>query len=214
MPPPLINLYTAEIQMRGIAAAAGGNAINIDNVFHFQRDGVVNPLNKANVESAFDTAIGVPIIAALNVRYTQSFNTVRMLENVTDPIYQFSRSGVGAITADSLPAECNAFMNFRTVYRGKSYRGNKKFGPMSESDTTTTSDVFNAGCLTRLGTIATALLAGFTDADGNIWTFGVLSRSFSQLIVNPATVEWNRCTSIQVRKNVGEMRKRKTKSVY
>jgi len=214
MPPPLIDLWTAEVQMRGIAAAAGGDAINIDNVFHFQRDGVVNVLNKANVESAFNTSIAVPILAALNIRYGQTFNTVRMLENATDIITQVSRAGAGAITADSMPCECNAFINFRTKYRGKFYRGNKKFAPMSESDSTTTSDVFNAGCLTRLTAIATALLAGFTDSDGNVWKFGILSRSFSQLTVNPCTVEWNEALSAQVRHNPGEMKKRKTRSVY
>lgn len=214
MPPPVVALYTAEITMRGIAAAAGGNAVNIDNVFHFQRSNTTNPLSKANVEAAFDTAIAAPIIAALNVRYTQSFNTVRMLENATDVLYQNARAGAGAITGDSMPSENSAYLNVRTQYRGRNYRGSKKLGPMSESDSTTTSDVWNAGALTRLGAIASALLAGFTDSDGNVWTFGILSRALSVLTVNPTTVEWSPAISIQVRKSIGAMRRRKIKSVY
>ena len=69
-----------------------------------------------------------------------------------------------------------------------------------------------AACI--LGAIATALLAGFTDSDGNVWKMVIVSRSHSQLTVNPCTVEANWVISAQVRHNPGAMKRRKTRSVY
>jgi len=214
MPPAPVVFFTAEIVMKGAAAAAGGSSVPINNVYHFQRRSSANPLSAVNVEAAFDAAIAAPVLAFLNARYGQTTTDVRFLESTSSPVTTVARTGVGAIPNDSMASECVAYLNVRTQYRGKSYKGNKKYGPLSETDSTTTSDVLNAGAITRLGAIATALLAGFTDSDGNVWDYGILSRSFSVLDANPVTIEWNKATLIQARHSIGGMDKRKIKSVY
>jgi hypothetical protein len=119
---------------------------------------------------------------------------------------------VGAITGDRLQTFAAAFLLMRTGLRGRQFRGSKHFGPMSESDIG--DDVFNAGCLARLATIATAMLATLTDTTGNQWKLTVLSRTLSQLQFNPTTVVTNDVTQILVRESVGTMRGRKVESVY
>ena len=86
---------------------------------------------------------------------------------------------------------------------------------MSESDTTGgTDDIWNAGALGRLGTIAAAILAGFTDANGNIWKPIVVSQKKSQLRNNPTTVTFADINQVLVNKRVGSMRHRRVTSVY
>jgi len=215
MPIPANQITQAEITAFGVAAAGGSNNRNFEFVFQFRRTSNVNPVNKANIESAFQTAIMIPVTNALNVRYGQTFNTVRYLNDALDAPVPVTRSVGGARFGDGMPMHNSAFLLARTGLRGRSYRGGKHFGPLSESDTTaSTEDLFNAASLTLWGLIATAWLAGFTDSDGNVWVPCILSRVLSQLQSNPTRVVTNDITQILVNKRVGRMRSREVKSVY
>jgi hypothetical protein len=119
---------------------------------------------------------------------------------------------VGAITGDRLQTFAAAYLLLRTGLRGRSYRGSKHFGPMSESDIG--DDVWNAGALTRLDTIATAMTTTLTDSTGNQWKLVILSRNLSQLETNPTVVTTNDVTQILRRETIGTMRGRKVESVY
>lgn len=215
MPIPSSSIRHIEIQANGLVSAAGSNAKKSVSVFNFRRTATANPVSKANIESAFQTAIMIPITNALNVRYAQTFNTVRFIDDALDAPSQVTRAVAGAIAGDSLSTICMAFLLFRTGLRGKSYRGAKKLFPFSESDTTgATADLWNAGALGRLAAINTAILAGFTDANGNVWVPEIVSRKLSTLTSNPTTIVANDITSALVNKRIGRMTKREVISVY
>jgi hypothetical protein len=216
MSPPAPPVYrVAEIQMKGIVASAGSSSHASDLVFHFRRTATVNPWIPTAIDTAFQAAIAAAIAAALNNRYTQSMNTIRCVDDAYNAETFVSHAAVGAIAGDSMAMHNSAYMLCKTGFRGGSYRGNKKFFPLSESDSTAaTADLLNAAALVRFGTIATALLAGFTDANGNIFEFGVLSRLTSVLKTNPTTVNWTKVTSIAMNQRIGRVKKREAVSVY
>jgi len=209
-PPVFIEVYT-----RGLVASAGSTTRYSEQVYHFRRSATIGTFDKSHIDTAFQAAIVVPCYAALNVRVTQQFNTVRVLNDALDAPQVFNHAVVGAIAGDSMATSVSAYIKGETGVRGRSYRGSKKLFPMSESDTTVaTDDLWNTGCLTRLGTYAAAWLAGFTDSDGNTWTPVIVSRLLSQLRLNNVLITWNFLTSVAVRKTAGTMRRRKVASVY
>ncbi len=215
MPIPVNQIRVVEIALQGTAAAGGSNNRAVDFIFHYRRTATVLAVPKAGIDAAFQTAIATPIAAALNARFLQSRNTVRFIDDALDQPFPFAHALPGLIAGDSMATSLSAFLLMTTGLRGKSYRGGKHLFPMSESDTTSgTDDVFNAGCLGRLATIANAILAGFTDATGNVWVPSIVSRKLSQLKTNPTTVTGNDCNAVFVNKRVGSMRHRKVKSQY
>jgi hypothetical protein len=215
MPIPATQITQVEIIANGIAAAGGSNNKKFEFVFAFRRTSNVNPLVKANIETAFQTAIMIPVTNALNNRYAQTFNTVRYLNDALDAPVPVARAVAGAIAGDGMPMHNAAYLLARTGLRGRSYKGGKHFGPLSEADTTAgTEDILNAASLILWGLVATAWLAGFTDANGNVWAPCILSRTLSQLTANPTNVVTNDVTQILINKRVGRMRHREVQSVY
>lgn len=210
---PTTTNTVVEIVMKGIAAAAGSTAKNIANTYHFRRGASPLTLVKANIESAFQTAIGANVIALLNARYTQTFTSVRVVNDPLDQAVDFAEAGVGAISGDSMSSLDTAFCKIQTGIKGKLYRGNKKYGPMSESDSTTTSDVFNAGCIARFATLRTAFLAGFTDSDGNVWVPVLYSRKNDLLVTKPI-VACADVTNFLLNKRIGKLSRREVVSAY
>lgn len=215
MPISTIPPSHAEIVLRGLINAGGSTAKNTAFVFHFARASNTPPLNAANVETAFNTAITPSIAAALNLRWAQTQNDVRFPDDATSVVYTHTRTTAGVITGDSMSTVLSAYLLMRTGLRGKHYRGSKHFGPLSESDTTAgADDILNAAAVTRFTAIATAIQAGFTDSDGNVWAPVVLSKSLSQLRTNPTTIVSTFVTQILVNQRIGRMRRREVKSVY
>lgn len=212
MPIPSTDVNVVEITMQGTMASGGSNIVPTAFVFHYLRNSTVPAISKTNVEAEFELGPVVALLAALNNRYTQTFNLVRWLNDATDMPMSFTRSGVGAITGDSLPSDAAIYMLIRTALRGQSYRGSKHFGPASESDSV--DDVLAGAGITNWQAVATAMMAPLVDSDGNTWNLCVVSRVLSQLIVNPTTVVANEATQVLLNKRVGSMKKRKAKSVY
>jgi len=215
MPIPANQIQVAEVVMTGFAAAGGSNNRQDQMVFHFRRTAVVNAVTKAGVDAAFQATIATPIAAALNVRYLQANNSVRWVNDAQDAPTYFAHALAGAVAGDGMTTTQAAFILLRTGLRGRNYRGSKHLFPMSEADTTlATDDIFNAAALARLATVAAAILTGFVDGLLNVWVPCVLSRSLSQLKLNPTTVTTNDVNATAVNKRVGVMRHRKVKSVY
>lgn len=201
--------------MNGQIAAGGSGAKLTDFGFHYQRASGGPAISKANIETAFQAAVAVPVCAALNNRWAQTHNTVRLIDDALDAPYLRTRAVAGGVAGDSMSTIVAAFQLFRTGVRGKSFRGSKHFGPLSESDTTAgSSDVLNAGALTNFGAIATAALAGFTDSDGNVWSLQIVSRVLSQLRINPTLVVSTPVIEIHTNHRIGRMRHREVASVY
>jgi len=216
MPIPLASVKNIECQMQGLVTAGGSNNKNANFVFTFRRTSVINAVNKVNIESAFDSNICATLLAALNNRYTQTFNTVRILDDPQDPLFQASEVGVGGVAGDSMPMDVQCFILARTALRGKRFKGGKKLFPMSEADTTApNTDILNAAAITRLTTFTAAWLGGFTDSDGNVWVPTVYSRISSQPTLLPvANIVATDVTAILINKRLGRNKKHEVKSVY
>lgn len=204
-----------EVVLAGTVAAGGSNNRLPTWKFHFSRPSSTTPVNKASVVTAFQAAIVPNLLACLNHRITNSATLCRILNDATDPYYLATQTGVGAITGDSMPTFCSAYVLVQTGLRGKQYRGSKHFFPLSESDTTSGSDdVLNAASITRFQTFLTSWLAGFTDGGGNVWTPVLFQKSSSQIRTNPTVVNVATITQLQIRASIGRMRRREVKSVY
>jgi hypothetical protein len=218
-PPPTVNyppLPVAIVQVvtNGNCAAAGSNNRKTAIISHWQRLITTPVFTKSAFDTAYQAAIVVPIAAALNARWTQLNNAVRVVNNWLDQPQKFGHAAVGAIGGDSMPTTISAYIELLTGLRYGFNRGSKKLFPFSESDTTSGSDdFFNAACVARLTTIATAFVAGFTDAGGSIWVPVVLSTTYSNLSVNPATLYVAQVVGATVSGRCGSMRHRKVKSL-
>jgi hypothetical protein len=215
MPIPANLITHAEIITRGIITAGGSNTKNTVTVYHYRRTTVVNPLSKPNLDTVFDATVTAAVALALNNRWTQSNNSVRWIDDALDAPAFFNHAAVGAVAGDGMTTIEAAFLLLKTGLRGKSYRGSKHYGPLSEADCTAPNDdIFNAAALARMVAIATALGTALVDASGNTWVLQVVSTKLSQLLVNPTTVVANDVTTIQVNKRVGRLKRREAASVY
>lgn len=204
-----------EVVQQAYAVARGGAVKNFFNIYHFRRTTTVNVLSKAHIESQFQTSIVTPTLAALDVDYTQTATTVRFFENATDPPIAFTETGVGGVAGDRLPDFSAVVIQLKTAVRGKSGRGSKHFGPIAESSTT--GDDLTAGAVTLFAAVGAAIIAGFTDSDGNIWVPGLKAAprpNFpAQYKVNPTTTVWTDITHYVLNKSLGTMRRRKIRTV-
>lgn len=201
-----------EITALAIIQAGGGSSKNVANVYHFRRTGSSLPVVKANVEAAFQTAIGAKVLLALEVDYVMTANTVRFYDDALDPPASFTETGVGAIAAPRDANFVSGTIQLKTGLRGRSGRGSKHYSPFADADIV--GDVLTAGAQTRLNAILTAILAGFTDSDGNVWVCQIRStRPPAQYRVNPVTVVANDVTSGKINKTLGTMKRRKVKTV-
>lgn len=201
------------IKIAGVMASAGGRAVNTLNVFHYRRSTTANALNKAQVSAIFQTAVVVPLALALNVRFTQVNNTVRIVNDAQDQEVAFGNAAVGAIASDSYDSRSAVYMGYQTGIRGKRFRGSKHFAPLSEVDTT--GDILTGAGLARWQTVQAACAASFTDAGGNTWIPVVLQGPpLSQLRTNPTTVQTADVTTVTLNKAIGSMKRRRAGSVY
>jgi len=215
MPIPLNQVTTAEIVLRGTIASGGSGAVTTNFVFHYRRTAVaVNP-TKTALNTAFQAGPVVPLAAALNVGWSASINDVRWVNDAQDQYVSFANPAVGAIAGDRLSTVASVYLLFRTGLRGRAFRGSKHLGPFSESDVTAANeDLLNAAAQGRVGAINAALATPLVDATGNTWNFTLLSRSLSQLTLNPTTVTVNDITQFLFNKRVGTMRRRQAPSSY
>lgn len=209
-------LQYCEIVTQATAVARGGGVKNFFNVFHFRRTSTANVLVKANILAAFATAIEAKMLLALNVDYTQTQTTIRFFENPDDAVVAASRAGVGAIANDRLPDFNAAVIQLKSGKRGKSGRGSKHFGPVSEDDTI--GDDLTAGANTRFTAIGTAIIAGFTDSDGNVWVPGIKAAERIGSIARytlplPTVTPWTDILTFTLNKSLGTMKRRKIKTV-
>jgi hypothetical protein len=212
---PSSQVTDIEIQVRGVIASAGSSAKATNFSFHYKRYATVFPVDHVHINTAFQAAVAVKIGLALNHRWTQSLNTVRFVNDALDAPVFVNEAVVGAIAGDSMATHLTVYMLLKTGIKGKSYRGSKHFAPCSEADTTTGGDdILNAAAIITFGNLAAAILAGFTDSDGNVWVPSVLSRFLSQLKTNPTTVVSNQVTAVLVNKRLGRMKRRMVASVY
>jgi len=216
MPIPMNEVLVTEVIMKGIISGGGAGEVRTNFVFHFRRLATAVDPSKAAIFNAFNTNIATPIAAALNEDWDATTTTVRYVNDALDGPIEFSSALTGLITGDRLSSFAAAYLLMRTSLRGREYRGSKHLGPFSESDVThaTGCDIFNAGAVTRLNTIATAIGNGFTDSTTNNWVPCILSRKLSFLTENPTTVTTSDVVQVLVNSRVGSEVRRKAASLY
>jgi len=200
----------AQVTMNATVVARGGEVKKIANVYNFKRTGSVLPRVKSEVDAAFQTAIGDTVLLALNVDYTQISNTVRWLDDATDMPADFAHANVGAVAGQRYDNFTAAFILLKTSSR--KIKGNKHYSPLAE--TTVNGDEIVVADLPLFTAIAAAILAGFTDAGGNVWQSTIVSTKNAILTVNPTLFGDDLVSQALVRKTVGTMKRRKVKGVY
>jgi len=216
MPIPNNQIRVAEIKMQGIRSTQGSTSKNYEFVFHYRRTTVSNIPDEVILEASFQSNIATALVALLNESYTQTANTVRFVDDALRATEIVSRSLAGGVSGDSMPAHASNFILYRTALRGKSYRGSKHFGPLSESDTTAASaDVLNAAAITAWNAMITGLSSPMPDSNGNVWVPCVMSKAApAQYRVNPTNVITNDATLLLLNHRIGTMNRRKVKSIY
>jgi len=204
-----------EVVVQGVISSGGSGARNTYNVFHFRRQAVVGPIDKAAAQTAFQAAIGVPLAACLNNRWSRANNNLRILNDPTDPYLTVSNVVAGGVAGDGLSSVLWAYILMRTSLRGGKYRGAKRLGPLSEADATAGGDdILNAAALARFATLRAAILAGFTDATGDIWVPVVVSRQGADFRASPAVFIATDITQILTNKRIGRTKVREVPSLY
>jgi len=204
-----------EIVLQGVMASGGSDSRNTYNVFHFRRTATVGNINKAAVDTAFQAAIGVPFAACLNNRWSQANNSVRCINDPTDPYLTTSHVVAGGVAGDGLSSILWAYVLMRTALRGGKYRGAKRMGPLSEADVTAGGDdILNAAAVARFATFRTALLAGFTDGGATVWVPSVISRKAADFRASPAIFTATDVGQILLNKRLGRSKVRETQSQY
>lgn len=200
----------AQVSMLATVVARGGETKNIANVYNFRRTSSANPRVKSEVDAAFQTNIATPVLAAVNVDYTQTINTVRWLDDATDMAQAFTHANVGGVPGQRYDNFTAAFILLRTTSRKT--RGSKHYSPLAE--TTVNGDEIVAGDLPLFTAIRDAILAGFTDASGNVWQSTIVNTKNAIFGVNPTLFGDSLVVSAAARKTVGTMRRRRVRGVY
>jgi len=204
-------MHVCEVTLRGTVAAGGSDAKNIANVFHYRRTATTAAWSNTGIATAWIAAMIGPITNCLNVDFTTVSAGSRCVNDAEDNEITVADATPGDIAGERLPNINACTLILKTAKRGASYRGSKHFSPLSEGDVV--DDVLTAGSITLFNLAKAALLAGFTDANGNVWKACVLSRTKSALAVNPTTVVSEDVTQILLNKTVGSMRRRRVKTV-
>lgn len=218
-PPPTVDFPAATPAIVQVVTngncISGGSSNRLTAIISTWRRVITTPVfSKTQFDTAYQAAIVVPIGAALNARWTQTNNAVRVVNNWLDQPQKFGHTVAGAITGDSMPTTISAYIQLQTGLRYGFNRGSKKLFPFSESDTTSGGDdFFNAGAIGRLTTIAAAFVAGFTDAGGSVWVPVVLSTTYSTTTADPAKIYMATVIGATVSGRCGSMRHRKVKSL-
>jgi len=204
-----------EIVLQGLMASGGSDSRNTYNVFHFRRTTTTGNISKSAVDTAFQAAIGVPLAACLNNRWSQQNNNVRCLNDPTDPYLTTSHVVVGGVAGDGLSSVLWAYVLMRSGLRGGKYRGAKRLGPLSEADVTAGGDdILNAAAIARFATLRAAILAGFTDGGGTVWVPSVVSRIGADFRAYPAVFTATDISQILLNKRIGRSKVRETQSQY
>lgn len=201
-----------QVAMQGSIAAGGSSAKTVVNLYHFRRTSLLNPVNKSNINTAFQTAIGDVVLLALQAAYTQQYNIIRFFDDALDFAAPYAQSGVGAIATARSPDYVNAVVRYKANVNSRSGKASNHYAPIAEADTD--GDVLTSGAITRFTAIGDAVLAGFTDSDGNNWLPVVKSSKFgAQYKTNPTTVVTFPFVQRIVNHSLGIMKRRKPRSV-
>lgn len=197
-----------EIVVKGHADPGTETAIKkAYNVYVYKRAATTPALNKANVATAFKTAVIDVLKDLLSVSYKADSIDIRALDDHLDPYLPVAHTADGTVAGDSLPSTNNVVMHMKTSVRGRAYRGRKHFSPIAEADTTL--DNLKATPIANWASFGAAYLAGFTDSDGSVWVPHVVQYSLSAFTPLGNVVVSTPVSSVTVNATLGTMKRRK-----
>jgi len=176
------------------------------NVYTFSRTNLAVTAVKANILTAFKAAILDVLKLSQSVAYIADWIDIRFLDDETDPYLRQALTIDGTVAGDSLPSTMNVTVQLKTGLRGRNYRGSKHYGPISEADTVL--DNLDAAAIVQFDLFAAALLAGFTDSDGILWSPWLCSRTLSYTGPMTAILVGQPITQVLVNPTLGTMRRR------
>lgn len=193
-----------EVVVKGLFATGGGSKPKpTANVFHYKRTAFVFEYDGAAFLAAWLTANKAAWKALVNLAWTFDKITIRCID---DPVEGFTESIVneaGSVTGDCLPNYSATVFTKITGLRGKSYRGRFYVAGIGEDDNANNS--LTAGAKTRADTLATAIKATLTDANGTTYKFAVMSPTLWNLVAVPPIPFLTVCTDVKARKQIGRM---------
>jgi hypothetical protein len=199
-----------EFVVKGTLPTTGSGTKNVYNVFHYWNSSGLNN-NPLTAAQTFNSAVQAVFAAQLSVDYTYVTTMSRFLDDATVQYLATNTNGIsGAIALPRLPSETAIVTPFVGVQRGKNFRGSKHFAGIPTASVT--KDELNAGAVAAWATVVSALAATINDG-GATYQPIVLSRSLSQLRVNPTTLVGSLLSNVLLNKTIGGMRRRKEKTV-
>lgn len=150
------------------------------NVLNYQCAGKVGTgATEAQIATAFDNQFAAPYKALITTSATYRGVQVQKYSPlpVAVAVSSIANSGVGTAGVSMIPTQGSGLISLRTALAGKSHRGRVYIPFPSDSDNTADGRPV-AAYLTRLGTLATAMLATISaGAGGNTNTFNLVIHS-------------------------------------
>lgn len=209
LPVPITNVV--EISVQGAVTETGGTSKNIFNIFHYyQNPNQPSPPSAATVANAFIAGPWAGVLALLSIGYVGVQTVARYLDSSLNQYVTANAPGTGALALPRQPAQQAVVALFRTAIRGKSFRGSKHFGPLATA--AVTGDEIAAASVAAWQAAMTALCNNIT-AGGQTYTPCVVSKTLSQLRVDPVTIYGAAKLTALTNKTIGTMRHRKEKTV-
>lgn len=191
-----------------------GNVKQFVNVLHFRRITGSTPPNMTTLVTSLDTNGLAMVLVNVNVNALWNSSSLRPLDDPLNPgiVYAVNTGNPGGQTGDRYDSFSAAKLSLNTGIRGKSFRGSKHFGPLSESDAA--GDDLNAGAITNWTNTAVAIFGSpfiLSDGTGNTFQCCVLSTLLSKL--TPPSIQFTGADVLSATLNhtIGTMRRRKEK---
>lgn len=207
------SVQVVEIKVKGTAPTTGSGTKNLVNVFHYRLlSGPGTQQPTVDVGNRFIATVWSVIATALSVTYTGVETDARLIDDANNQDLLCNVPGNGAVAGTRLPMEDIVSILLRSSLRGRNFRGAKRFGPVANADFV--NDELTAGAIAgHWGAVGPAI-AGTMLVNG-LGTYGpvILSKSLSQLEINPTTIICADITGALLNKTIGSMRRRKEKTV-
>jgi len=198
-----------EIQQHGRVNLTGGPTKNFFNIYHYELAfGTVDTYTQLGQD--FYAKVVQQLMPLLSSQYTLYELAIRMLDRATEQFTVVPMNFPGGATGDRVASITSVTLPFKCVDRGKSFRGSKHFGPISDADQT--GDQITPAIVPTWNTFATTLGGIFASVNGQYRPV-IVSRKLSQLKQDPTNVVGSRVSSVLVNLTLGTMRRRKERTV-
>lgn len=184
---------------------------NIDNVFHFRLTaGALD--SRINILNSFNTTIRQPFTVNLaTTDYTVVDIKCRLIDDALEQFTVLPIGVAGLQALPRLPGDTAVVTPFKTLLRGKNFRGSKHWSAIPLA--MVTKDELNGVGIAAWGAFVPVLFAGLITSGGSQMFPIVLSRTLSQLRTNPTTIIGADVSIALLNKTIGTMRRRKEKTV-